>query len=174
MKNDKIPQRKPTRLANFDYSSGGAYFITICTNNRANILSTIADKIPTTTVGEGFPLPQLTSCGLIVEKWIKELPNKYHEISVERYVIMPNHIHLLIVSNDDGRGDPSPTITSAMGWLKYQSTREVNKAHNTIGAKVFQRSFHDHIVRDMHDYCEIDRYIYENPMRWKFDKLYVE
>ena len=171
----ELPQRKSTRLVNFDYSSGGAYFITICTHNRANILSTIAGEIPTTTVGEGFPLPQLTTRGNIVEKYIKDLPNRYHQISVEEYVIMPNHIHLLLlVSNEDGRGDPSPTIVSAMGWLKYQSTREINKEHNTIGAKIFQRSFYDHIVRDLNDYCEIQKYIVENPLRWKFDKLYVK
>jgi REP element-mobilizing transposase RayT len=88
---------------------------------------------------------------------------------------MPNHIHLLLfVAEDDGRGDPSPTVDGAMGWLKYQMTKEINQARNTLGEKVFQRSFHDHIVRNRDDYREIYRYIQENPIRWKYDKLYAE
>jgi hypothetical protein len=61
-----------------------------------------------------------------------------------------------------------------MGWLKYQMTKEINQARNTLGEKVFQQSFHDHIVRNRDDYREIYRYIQENPIRWKYDKLYAE
>ncbi|MBR6769269.1 MAG: transposase [Clostridia bacterium] len=160
----ELPTRKPTRLKSFDYSSNGVYFITICTQNRKNILSTITD------VGEGSPLPRLSHYGKIVDKWIQELPNQYPEISVDRYVIMPNHIHLLLcIAKDSGRGDPSPTVDAAMGWLKYQATKEINKLRTTTGERVFQRSFYDHIVRNYDDYCEISKYIHENPMKW-YDK----
>ena len=162
-----LPKRKPTRLKNFDYSANGAYFITICTQNRKSILSTI--------VGEGSPLPKLSCYGKIVDDCIQKLSDKYPEITVNRYVIMPNHIHLLLfVFKDDGRGDPSPTVDAAMGWLKYQATKEINKTRNTVGEKVFQRSFYDHIIRNDDDYCEIHNYIYENPARWQYDKLYTE
>ncbi len=168
-KEKELSERKPTRLKNFDYSSNGAYFITICTQNRKNILSTI------TLVGEGSPLPQLSPYGKIVDNWIQKLPNKYQEISVDSYVIMPNHIHILLsITKDDGRGDPSPTVDTVMGWLKYQSTKDINKMRNTMGVKIFQRSFYDHIVRNYDDYCEIHKYIYENPMRWYYDELYSE
>ena len=70
--NRELPERKPIRLKNFDYSSNGAYFITICAQNRKDILSAI--------VGEGFPLPQLSCCGEIVDKWIQRIPEKYPEI----------------------------------------------------------------------------------------------
>ena len=164
---NELPKRKPTRLRKFDYNSAGAYFITICTQNRKNILSAI--------VGEGSPLPQLSRYGEIVDKWIKKILEKYQEISVDCYVIMPNHIHLLLsVVKDDGRGDPSPTVDAAMGWLKYQVTKEINKMRGTEGEKLFQRSFYDHIVRNPDDYQEICKYIYENPLRWHFDKLYAE
>ncbi len=163
----ELSKRKPTRLKDFDYSSTGAYFITICTQNRKNILSTI--------VGEGSPLPQLSHYGRIVDKWIQNLPEKYREISVDSYVIMPNHIHLLLfVANEDGRGNPSPTVDKVIGWLKYQTTKEINMQRNTIGEKVFQRSFYDHIIRNRNDYQEICKYIYENPICWHFDKLYAE
>lgn len=163
-----LPRRKPARLKKFDYSTNGAYFITICTEKRKNILSTI--------VGEGSPLPRLSCFGKIVDAWIQKMPSKYPEISVNCYVIMPNHIHLLLfVFNDrDGRGDPSPTVSSAIGWLKYQATKEINEMCNSVGEKVFQRSFYDHIIRNDDDYCEIHNYIYENPIRWQYDKLYAE
>lgn len=158
-------KRKPTRLKDFDYNMEGAYFITICTQNRKNILSTI--------VGEGSPLPQLSHYGKIVDKWVQKIPDKYQEISVDNYVIMPNHIHLLLLlTKKDGRGDPSPTVVSVIGWLKCQVTKEINEACNIVRGRVFQRSFYDHIVRNREDYKEIYKYICENPIRWHFDKLY--
>ena len=163
----QLPKRKSPRLKSFDYSTTGAYFITICTQNRKNILSTI--------VGEGSPLPKLSHYGEIADLWIQKLPEKYHEISVDCYVIMPNHIHLLLsVMKDDGRGNPSPTVDTAMGWLKYQITKEINKLRGTPGEKLLQRSFFDHIIRNQDDYYEIYKYIYENPMRWKLDRFYAE
>ena len=169
MDNEKeLPKRKPTRLKDFDYSSNAAYFVTICTQNRKDILSTIS-------VGEGSPLPKLSHYGKIVEKWVGELPNKYQEISVDYHVIMPNHIHLLLsLIKDSGRGDPSPTIDGVIGWLKYQITKEINETYNPMDKRVFQRSFHDHIIRNREDYESIVKYIYENPMRWYYDELYVE
>lgn len=159
----EYPKRKSPRLSHCDYSASGAYFITICTQYRKNILSTI--------VGEGSPLPLLSHYGEIVDKWIRNIHEKYQEISVDRYVIMPNHIHILLsVSKAGGRGDPSPTVDAAIGWLKYQATKEINQMRTTTGEKIFQRSFHDHIVRNRDDYQEIYQYICDNPMRWKYDR----
>ena len=164
---NELPIRKPTRLKEFDYSSSNAYFITICVEKRKNILSKI--------VGEGFPLPKLSAYGNVAEKWIKKLSDKYNNVSVDCYVIMPNHIHLLLTAiNDGGRGDPSPTVSAVVGWLKYQITSEINRIKGTSGAKIFQRSFYDHVIRNRNDYEEIWKYIYENPIRWKLDKFYLE
>ena len=161
----ELKERKPTRLKNFDYSTTASYFITICTENRKNILSKI--------VGEGSPLPKLSQYGEISNTWIRRLPTKYPQISVDCYIIMPNHIHLLLsLSQDSGRGDPSPTINSAIGWLKYNITKEINQNYIGTTKKIFQRSFYDHIVRNYDDYYEIHKYICENPIRWQFDKLY--
>ncbi|MBO5415058.1 MAG: hypothetical protein J6A83_00325 [Clostridia bacterium] len=167
--NDKkeLPKRKDPRLKGFDYSITGAYFLTICTQNRKKILSTI--------VGEGSPLPQLSPYGEIVDKWIQRIPEKYPEASVDCYIIMPNHIHILLsVVKDDGRGNPSPTADTIIGWLKYQATKEINLMQGSIGEKVFQRSFFDHIVRNRDDYYETYKYIYENPLRWHYDELYAD
>ena len=215
---EKLPQRKPTHLGYFDYATAGAYFITICTEGRREILSSITQLTPTgdgkalsCTVGEGSPLPsstvsigvqmldyivgegsplpqndgsplpqysnstfvQLSKFGEIIKKWIDEIPNKYPRISVDAYVIMPNHIHMLLnFASNNGRGDPSPTLDSVMGWFKYQSTKDINKTCGTEGRKIFQRSFYDHVIRDRRDYDEHIKYIYENPMRWHYDELY--
>ena len=91
-----LPKRKPTRLRDCDYSADGYYFITICTKDRQNILSDI--------VGEGSPLPQLTIYGKIAEKYILNINKKYPNINAEKFVIMPNHIHIIFSVNNDGRG----------------------------------------------------------------------
>ena len=162
-----FPKRKDPRLAGFDYSKAGAYFLTICTQNRKNVLGAI--------VGEGSPLPRLSLYGTIVDRWIQKIPEKYPVVSVDRYVIMPNHIHILLsITNDDGRGNPSPTIDTVIGWLKYQATKEINILRGSTDDKIFQRSFFDHIIRNREDYYEICKYIYENPARWYYDKLYSE
>ena len=82
--------RKPNRLAGYDYSGNGAYFITICTQDRECTLSDI-------DVGDGFPVPVLTDHGKISDKYINLITEKYPTIFVDNYVIMPNHIHLLFV-----------------------------------------------------------------------------
>ena len=154
----ELKKRKPTRLQGYDYSDAGAYFVTICAENRRNILSKI--------VGEGSLLPKLSRYGSIVDNLIQNLSDKYPEISVDCYVIMPNHIHILLsVCQTDGRGDPSPTIDSVIGWLKYHATKEINAIRGVTGKKVFQRSFFDHIIRNRQDYEEHVKYIYENPIR---------
>ncbi len=168
----ELPSRKENRLRHFDYSEQGAYFITICTEARKNVLSEIIESDRSNDVGEGFPLPLLTKCGEITDKFINAITDKYPAVSVDCYVIMPNHIHLLLsVANDGGRGNPSPTVTSVVGWLKYCVTREINLPKNKA-ERVFQRSFYDHVVRGRDDYEEIFRYVYENPARWKADELY--
>ena len=178
---NNLPNRKRTRLEKFDYGKHGAYFVTICTEGRRHILSeivcdndTAGQSTPSEAVGEGYPLPQLTFFGKIADRWINTIHEKYPNVSVERYVIMPNHIHLLLFVDNIGRGNPSPTISTVVGWFKFNSTKEINAIANTAGKRIYQRSFYDHIIRNQRDYDEVAKYIYENPMRWRFDKLYGE
>lgn len=162
----KIYNRKTTRLKNYDYSSAGAYFITICSYKKECIFSHI--------VGEGFPLPQLYKNGKIVDNCILNISKKYPCVKVDKYIIMPNHIHIILINENDGRGNPSPTITSVIGWLKYTATKNINQASGNIGKKIFQRSFHDHIIRDEKDYLKIWNYIDTNPSKWNEDCFYIE
>ena len=96
MKMDELTKRKTPRCQSFDYNSVGAYFITVCTQNRQSLLSRI--------VGTGVldcPQIELTAYGNIADKYIKQLNDFYDHLSVEEYVIMPNHIHLLLVINEN-------------------------------------------------------------------------
>ena len=163
----ELRSRKPIRLENFDYSQNGAYFVTVCTKDRRKVLSNI--------VGEGFPLPKLLPYGKIVDDVIKEIPQKYNCVEIDKYIIMPDHVHLLIsITEIGGRGDPSPTIETVMGWFKYKATKKINQATGNVGEKVFQRSFFDHIIRNENDYREIWEYIENNPANWKKDKFLDE
>ena len=97
-----LPKRKPTRLKNYDYSGNGAYFVTICTHNRKCILSDI--------VGEGLctlPKNTLTPIGKEIEKSIQYIDENYEGVIIDKYVIMPNHIHLIVIlNNSGGHGNP--------------------------------------------------------------------
>lgn len=119
-------------------------------------------------------------CGKVAEKRINKIPEKYPDASVDCYVIMPNHIHILLSirnTEERGRGNPSPTrktsVTAVMGWLKYQITKEINEIRETKNV-IFQRSYYDHVVRDREDYYKIFKYIKENPLVWATDVLHTE
>ena len=111
---------------------------------------------------------------MIAEKWIRCINQKYSTVLPKYYVIMPNHIHLLIHIIGDGRGDPSPTISDVVGWLKYHITRDINLSNCSNTEKHFQRSYYDHIIRDKRDYEKIVTYIRENPLKWVNDCFYCE
>ncbi len=99
---------------------------------------------------------------------------KYPTVQIDKFVIMPNHIHLIFIIQNDGRGDPSPTISNVVGWMKYSITKEINKIYGTVGNKIFQRSFHDRIIRGEADYLKIWNYIDKNPAKWTEDCFYKE
>lgn len=163
--------RKPNRLKDYDYSQNGAYFITICTKDRKPILSTIENR--TTTVGEGLAPPEtkLTDYGKIIETELLKLEQRYIYLKIDKYVIMPNHIHLLLqLDNEAGGASPSPTISDIICAFKSLSIKECKK--RSQAGILFQRSFYDHIIRDEYDYQNIWQYIESNPMNWEKDKFY--
>ena len=153
-----MPQRRPNRLPDYDYGQNGAYFITICTQNRSRILSSIVE--------DGSLVP--TPIGTIAQQWILRFPEKYPEVTVDQYVIMPDHVHLLlhIDSLENGTGNPSPTIGTIIGWYKYQVTKQVNLLTGSSGERLFQRSYYDHVIRNQQDYNEVWEYIENNPRKW--------
>ena len=162
-----LPQRKPTRLKDYDYSRSGAYFITLCVQDRRPILSRIA-------VGEGLapPEPVLLPFGKIAQTQLLELKDRYRGLTVDHYVIMPNHIHVLLRLEYAGGASPSPTVPDIIRTFKSLTTRECKKIKKID--RLFQRSYYDHIIRDGYDYQLRWNYIDDNPAKWCKDPLFTE
>ena len=163
----ELPKRKQNRLVNFDYGQNGAYFITICTKNRKRILSNI-------NVGTGVldcPQIDLLKYGKTADKYIKQLNDFYDNITVNKYVIMPDHIHLLITIQNVQSRTPVPTDETIKfdnknsTIAKFISTfkRFCNKEY---GENIWQPRYYDHIIRNQKDYNEIWEYIKQNPKKW--------
>ena len=161
--------RKPNRLANYDYSQNGAYFVTICTKDKAKILW---DRNFRPFVGEAISLPQytlhLSKYGKLVYDAVKNIPHYYPGVLVDKFVVMPNHVHIiLVITGNDGRMISAPTISTIIG----QAKRIVSKQ---IGNPIWQKSFHDRIIRDESEYLDIRQYRDTNPSTWESDCFYTE
>ena len=150
--------RKLNRLKGYDYSQNGAYFITICTKDKKCLLGKVVG-------GDDYIAPEvlLSDYGKIVEKYIIGIKG------LHKYIIMPNHIHMIIfIENEEGTmwsSSPTQNIPQIIRAFKILVTKE-------IGFSLWQRSYHDHIIRDIPDYEAIWEYIDNNPLKWKEDKLY--
>jgi len=160
--------RKLNRLPNYDYFQNGLYFITICTKDREKILSEVI------SVGDGVldvPKYELTEYGKILNDQIIEMNSIYIKSRIIKYVIMPDHLHMIINLFDENNvfcgtsRTPSPTnavIPSIISTLK----RFVNKK---TGFNIWQRSYHDYIIRSEKEFLEICDYIDNNPINWVND-----
>ncbi len=174
------PQRKNIRLEKGNYDATGAYFITICTQNRRCLLSRVGTGVP-----DG-PRIQLMPYGAIAEKYILQMNDFYQHIRAESYVIMPNHIHLLLVVCGPSR-TPVPTGTDhAENGIVAPVTNKQNSrvsqyistlkrfCNKEYGKNIWQARSYDHIIRSRRDYDEHLRYIRDNPIRWPYDELYMK
>ena len=208
-KENEFPIRKSTRLKNFDYSSAGAYFVTICVRDRMHILSEIikidptatdktiecsvgeglappemfktdsaaTDKITECSVGEGLAPPEITvklkPCGEIVKEQLQLIEARFPSVTVEDYVIMPDHIHAVIFLHEKlGGASPSPTLDDVVCAFKSLTSRMCKQKFGI--EKIFQRSSAEHIVRDREDYETRRKYVYENPKRWYYKYLHTK
>lgn len=164
-----LPKRKPTRLKIHDYSYDGYYFITVCTHHKENLLCDI--------VGDGIydvPSLTLTTCGRVVDAAIQKINGYKDCVFVDKYVIMPNHLHLILIIESGTSQAPSPTTDRANATIPQVVSLFKRYCHRTCGKCVFQRSFHDHIIREEADYRKIWEYIDQNPQRWASDCFYVK
>lgn len=156
-----LPSRKKVRLKDYDYSNAGAYFVTLCVKDRHELLGKI-------TVGDA-PLRvlqvQLSEYGSFVDAQIHKTSHVYPHVKIGNYIIMPNHVHMIVIVKDGLRRGASPTkavIPQIVQSLKSMTTKQ-------FGCNMWQRSYHDHIIRDQADYQRIWQYIDENPARWTED-----
>ena len=163
-----FPQRKLQRLNNYDYSQNGCYFVTIGTHNKIHIFGKIS---------EDFIL--LNNFGEIAKLELFRIPSHFPFVSLDNYVIMPNHVHVIVVIDrhfeDHGiseRSRPFPTVSMIMGLYKSGVSNKIHRINPEI--VVWQKSFHDHIIRNEDDYQNILEYINANPLKWTDDQFYIE
>ena len=159
---DIFTKRKPNRLEEYDYSQNGAYFITVCTKGRSKLLGAISDA------GEDIhdaPTVKLSRFGEIVKGFIESIPDTYTDVDVPIYTIMPDHIHLIILlACENANGTPkaaSPTkmlIPKIVNSLKGLSSKKACRS-------LWQRSYSDHVIRNIADYHRIEEYIITNPLK---------
>ncbi|MBQ2927508.1 MAG: transposase [Oscillospiraceae bacterium] len=154
-----LPIRKHPRLKKYDYSQCGCYHITICVKNLSPILSCI---VPAGTP-DARAAVKLTPAGLVVEQYIQSIPNAYVGVQLVKYVIMPNHVHLLLALEQQ----PSTSIPTIVRSLKRMVGR-------TLGKPIWQDSYYDVVIRnDVMFQCEWE-YIDSNPDKWAEDDLFVQ
>ena len=144
--------RKSTRLPNYDYSNNNYYFITICTHEKKCIFGSI---------------DTLNECGMIVRNALENLSTHYKGVYVENYIVMPNHIHAIIVLENQDK-----TLSEIIGLFKSGVSRDIKKTYPAM--RVWQRSFHDHIIRNEKSYSKIWEYVQYNNQKWEQDCFYVD
>ena len=165
----ELPKRKQIRLPDYDYSQSGAYFVTICTQNRRCVLAQI--------VGRDDPGAPCAECrllpyGKIVERYVLSIPVAYPGVLLEKHCIMPNHIHLLLkVQTDDIRRAESSRPTQLLPRIIAAMKRFSNR---DAGEKLWQTGYYEHIIRDENDFLTRWQYIDQNPARWVEDEYFGE
>ena len=168
-------KRKSLRLNGYDYSQAGAYFVTICAQARKSLFGEV--------LGDEM---YLIEYGRIVKGGWQELPSQYLSTQLDYFTVMPNHVHGIIFlvgagsprpeipSFQVGGGTPPlqqiPNLSAIIGYFKFHSTKRINEIRHTPGAKVWQRGFYDHVIRDDESLNRIRNYIFTNPIRWHLDR----
>ena len=180
-------RRRSIRLKNYDYSQSGAYFITVCAQNRACLFGAVAD-------GE----MRLNDAGKMVEHWWFELNQKFAAVETDVFVIMPNHCHGIVIVTDGAVGadlcvGPEPKsapgadhgahtgaplrdpLSTVIQWFKTMTTNEYIRGVKTgawasFNRRLWQRNYYEHVIRNEDSLNRIREYIQNNPARWEFDR----
>lgn len=181
--NPDFRHRRSIRLKGYDYEQAGAYFVTICTQERACLFGVIRD-------GEMW----LNDAGRMIEQWWFELNRKFLMAETDEFVIMPNHFHGIAVITDvpvgaDLRVGPIPEgahpahqgahagapLQTIIQWFKTMTTNEYIRGVKTaswplFNGRLWQRNYYEHIIRNDESLNRIRQYILDNPARWAFDR----
>lgn len=177
----QLPVRKKIRLETYDYNSTGYYFVTLCTRDRAKILCEIVGRslpeapdkftLPQAEHPEAAPYIRYHEYGKIAHRQLEIMASFYREILLEKYVVMPNHIHLLLRIPGHFQPDHNSSLRKNAAVSQFVGTFK-RFCNRQIGQNIWQTSFHDHIIRGEADYQKIWMYIETNPARWERDCFY--
>ena len=162
----ELPIRKHPRLENYDYSQKGVYFITFCVKDKQNLLGDVGIWDAPLRV----PVVELSEYGEFISKQVQKINTVYPHVIVDKYIIMPNHVHILINVIDGTRRGAYPTkatIPQIVQSIKSMTTKQ-------FGTSIWQRSYHDHIIRNHDEYLRIWKYTDENPALWSDDIYFVQ
>ena len=164
----ELTTRKNIRLKSHDYSQSGYYFITICVKDKHEMLGKIVGD-----AAFGVPHVELSEIGEVTKRYLENINKAYKNIKINKYVIMPNHIHMILIVNikmsEENHGTPkaaSPTkatVPHTVNSLKGLISKQ-------IGFSIWQRSYHDHIIRSKEGYCKISECIDTNPSKRVIEK----
>ena len=150
--------RKRNRIKNYDYSQPNVYLLTLCTENRANLFGVVESRPDT-------PVTVLSPLGELVQQTILDIETYYTNASFETYSILPNHLHILL--RLDAADEPNaPTISRIVKNMKEHVTR-------VYGKSVWQKGFHDHVIRSELEYQNAWNYVTFNPAKWETDEYFV-
>lgn len=160
----ELPNRKLTRLANYDYSNQNYYFVTICTHNKSELFGEIdCGTVKTASSANNI---KLNVFGEIAKSELLNIPNHFDGIYINKYVIMPDHVHAIIVIGCKGgteRSRPFPTLSTIVGLYKSGVSKRIHEIEPNI--KIWQKSFNDRIIRNEKGYREVWQYIDTNPLK---------
>ncbi len=169
----EIHDRRSIRLRGYDYSQAGAYFVTVCTSNGEHLLGEVTEGV--------VRLNEYGQMAALCWQW---LARRYAHVDLDEWIVMPNHLHGIIVITDDGRRGGSRTAPTRtvikrkplgrlIGAFKTVSIQRINAIRNTPGARVWQRNYYEHIVRNEDELNKIREYIGTNPLRWGSENVGV-
>ena len=169
-----IHHRRSIRLKEYDYSQAGAYFVTICAKNQKPIFGNIlSDKM------------ELSDIGKIINRFWIEIPSHFSNVHLDEYIIMPNYLHGIIMTDINCRGGVTPpqiegretlplqqkrTLGQVIGYFKYRSTKYINEIHRLPGRAIWQRNYYEHVIRNEDDLKQVREYILYNPLKWEMDE----
>ena len=168
--NPDTHHRRSIRLRDYDYSQAGAYFITLCTQKRECLFGEMSDDVV-----------RMSDAGRMVQDVWQALPEHYSCVELDSFVVMPNHIHGIVVlndigarfiapNNDDGAMNRAPTIGEIIRAFKARCTHGINRLHGVQGASIWQRNYYEHVIRNESSLQEIREYIANNPAQWAMDR----
>lgn len=157
MDTKKYPQRKSPRLQGYDYSQSGGYFVTICTYQRNYLFGDVIEQ-----------KMRLNAWGAVAVDCWEAIPKHFSGVTLDLFIVMPNHVHgILFIQNTGGA-----SLSTIVGNYKAAVTRQINLQPRKIEREpIWQRSFHDHIIRDDEMLGRLQDYVLHNPSHWQEDQF---
>ena len=153
------PQRRPIRLQGYDYGRPGRYFITVVTSGREELFGMVVDGAM-----------RLSAEGACVADVWATLPRRYAQVSLDAFVVMPNHVHgIVIIEPDSDQGTKRAPLPEVIRAFKTYSARRVNGMRHMSGNPLWQRNYYERIIRDDYEFQNVRRYIEDNPVHWRDD-----